>query len=195
MQLHKLTLFFGLIITCYCKEIIIQTEDGHVKGEVIEFKGKTIDVFNGIRYGKPPIGQLRFKRPEKVDKWTDIYDATTDKKSCFQVELKLKFEQMNEDCLFVRIWAPHSAPHNAPHNKTGKPVMVWFHGGAFQFGSIYQEKFNGLPLATFDVVVVTINYRVGPFGFLYDGTEEAPGNAGLYDQLLGLKWVKSFQYN
>ena len=186
MQLHKLTLFFGLIITCYCKEIIIQTEDGHVKGEVIEFKGKTIDVFNGIRYGKPPIGQLRFKRPEKVEKWTDVYDATTEKSSCFQTELKFKFEQMNEDCLFVRIWAPHNA--------INKPVMVWFHGGAFQFGSMYEKQFNGLALATFDVVVVTINYRVGPFGFLYDGTEQAPGNAGLYDQLLGLKWVKSFQY-
>ena len=69
--------------------------------------------------------------------------------------------------------------------------MVWFHGGGLQLGSIWQIMYNALPLATFDVVVVAVNYRVGPLGFLYDGTDEAPGNAGLYDQLLALKWVRN----
>ena len=187
MLFHKLIYVFCLVTSCYCKDIIVKIEDGQVKGEVVEFKGKTIDVFNGIRYGKPPIGDLRFKRPEKVVKWTDVYDATTIKNSCYQVDLSLNLPNknmpnMSEDCLFLRIWAPH--------NSKDKAVMVWFYGGALQLGSIYQTMYNALPLATFDVVVVTINYRVGPLGFLYGGTEEAPGNAGLYDQLLGLKWVR-----
>ena len=90
---------------------------------------------------------------------------------------------MNEDCLFLNVWAPHDSSGN-------KPVMYYIHGGALQIGTISEMLYDAIPLATFDVVVVAVNYRVGPMGFLYDGTEEAPGNVGLYDQLLGLKWVK-----
>ena len=178
-------IFLVVLLTafCHCKEIIVNLDDGHVKGEVVELRGKTIDVFNGIRFGKPPIGDLRFKRPEKVDKWTDVYDATTEKNSCYQVDRGFHMANMNEDCLFLRVWAPH--------NTRNKTVMVWLFGGGLQTGSIYQSWYDALPLATFDVVVVSINYRVGPMGFIYDGTEEAPGNVGLYDQLLGLKWVKN----
>ena len=132
MLFKILTFVYSLLLSCYCKEIIVKIEDGRIKGEIIEFKGKTIDFYNGIRYGKPPTGHLRFKRPEKVDKWTQIYDATTEKNSCYQVEMGLifpKMPNMNEDCLFLRIWAPH--------NSTDKPVMVWFYGGGLQIGSIY----------------------------------------------------------
>ena len=171
------------IVSCQNKEIVVSIEDGQVKGELVELRGKTIDVFKGIRFGKPPVGDLRFKRPEKVDKWTDVYDATTEKHSCYQVDINFGVGEMNEDCLFLNVWAPHNAKD--------KPVMVWIHGGGLQMGSIWQTWYNALPLATFDVVVVAVNYRVGPLGFLYDGTDEAPGNAGLYDQLLALKWVRN----
>ena len=171
------------IVSCQNKEIIVNIEDGQIKGELIELRGKTIDVFKGIRFGKPPVGDLRFKRPEKVDKWTDVYDATTEKYSCYQVDINFGVGEMNEDCLFLNVWSPHNAKD--------KSVMVWLHGGGLQMGSIWQTWYNALPLATFDVVVVAVNYRVGPLGFLYDGTDEAPGNAGLYDQLLALKWVRN----
>ena len=174
------------IVSCQNKEIVVNIEDGQVKGELVELRGKTIDVFKGIRFGKPPVGDLRFKRPEKVDKWTDVYDATTEKSSCYQLELGVLIQNMSEDCLFLNVWSPHNAKD--------KPVMVWFYGGVLQFGSIWQIMYNALPLATFDVVVVAVNYRVGPMGFLYDGTDEAPGNVGLYDQLLGLKWVRIHFY-
>ena len=68
--------------------------------------------------------------------------------------------------------------------------MVWFYGGELQMDTIVHSLYDAIPIATFDVVVVAINYRVDPMGFLYDRTEEAPGNVGLYDQLLGLKWVR-----
>ena len=93
---------------------------------------------------------------------------------------------MSEDCLFLNIWTISS------QNRTSdalKPVMFWIHGGAFVAGSSFTAYFDGMVLASHDVVVVTINYRLGYFGFTYGGVESAPGNAGLLDQILALKWV------
>ena len=72
--------------------------------------------------------------------------------------------------------------------------MVWIYGGIFVFGSIFQRWYNGSILATHDIVLVSVNYRLGWFGFLYGAQESAPGNLGLYDQVLGLKWVSAFHY-
>ncbi|CAG2120916.1 unnamed protein product, partial [Medioppia subpectinata] len=69
-----------------------------------------------------------------------------------------------------------------------KPVMFWIHGGAFVIGSIFQQQYNSSLLAAHNVVVVSVNYRLGPFGWLYGDREDAPANVGLYDQLLALKW-------
>ena len=85
--------------------------------------------------------------------------------------------------MFVNVWAPNNSTQQ-------KPVMVWFYGGGLQSGSIWGGLYNALPIATLDVVVVSVNYRVGPWGFLYGGNDDAPGNVGLYDQLLALKWVR-----
>ena len=151
---------------CFCKEIVIKLEDGQVKGQVVELNNFTIDVFKGIRFGKPPIGDLRFKRPLKAEKWTNIYDATTEKNYCWQTHTNPKhvIKNINEDCLFLNVWVPHNSSMN-------KPVMVWYYGGALQTGSIWEIYYDAVPLATFDVVVLAINYRIGPMGFLYDGTE------------------------
>ena len=175
---------FLLTTSCFCKEIIVTINDGQIKGQVVQFNNFAIDVFKGIRFGKPPIGDLRFKRPEKVEKWTYVYDATTDKYSCWQIDFGYDKINKHEDCLFLNVWAPHNSSGN-------KPIMVWFYGGALQMGTIFHPLYDAIPITTFDVIVVAINYRVGPMGFLYDGTEEAPGNVGLYNQLLGLKWVRN----
>lgn len=99
----------------------------------------------------------------------------------------------NEDCLVLNVWSPE-----LPENETEfslKPVMFWLYGGAFIIGSIFQLPFyDGRVLATNDVVVVSANYRVGAFGFLYGGQESAPGNMGLYDQTLALKWVRFYSF-
>ncbi|CAG2122357.1 unnamed protein product, partial [Medioppia subpectinata] len=97
----------------------------------------------------------------------------------------------SEDCLVLNIWTPNVDNNNDNQQKVGlKAVMFSIYGGALSMGSIFQDFYNSSVLATNDVVVVTVNYRVGPLGFLYGGDETAPGNAGFYDQLLALKWVR-----
>ena len=186
-KMFTILILFCLTALALSNEIVVKIENGQVKGQVVEINNKTINVFKGIRFGKPPIGELRFKRPQKAENWTDIYDATTEKFSCWQVLIPGLILNKSEDCLFLNVWSPNNSSQS-------KPVMVWFYGGRLQVGSIWQNSFDSIQLSTFDVVVVTVNYRVGPMGFLYGGSEEAPGNVGLYDQLLGLEWVKKILF-
>src|SRR5699024_3248104 len=89
----------------------------------------------------------------------------------------------SEDCLFLNIWKPTEAKAN--------PVMLWIHGGGFSVGSSFEDIYNAKYIAQAgNVVVVSINYRLGALGFLYGGTEDAPGNLGLRDQILALEWVR-----
>ena len=88
----------------------------------------------------------------------------------------------SEDCLVLNVWTKGNSDPL-------KPVMFWIHGGGFTQGNIFDPLFNGSVLATYDVVIVSANYRLGPFGWLYGGDDSAPGNVGLYDQLLALFWV------
>ena len=90
----------------------------------------------------------------------------------------------SEDCLILNVWTP-----NVENKSPLKPVMYWIYGGALTMGSVFQKFYNGSVLATNDVVIVSVNYRLGPLGFLYGGDHTSPGNLGFYDQLLGLKWV------
>ena len=92
--------------------------------------------------------------------------------------------ETGEDCLYLNIWSPKKEKQIAL-----KPVMFWIYGGGDVFGSIFQSWYNGSVLATQNVILVSVNYRIGWFGFLYGGEESAPGNVGLYDQVLALKWV------
>ena len=94
----------------------------------------------------------------------------------------------SEDCLVLNVWSPKS-PHKYQNSNALKPVMFWIYGGGFQSGSSFMPIYAGKRLASHDVVIVSINYRLGPFGFLNAGNESVPGNMGLYDQMLALKWV------
>ena len=122
-----------------------------------------------------------------------VIDATKTKNSCIQ---RKPGESMissignltySEDCLFINVWSQSKKSHSSKL----KPVMFWIHGGGLDIGSIFQTVFNGSVLATNGVVFVSVNYRLGPFGFLYGQDPTAPGNVGFYDQNLGLKWVSS----
>ena len=95
--------------------------------------------------------------------------------------------EVDEDCLLINIWSPKQEINNSTKLK---PVMYWILPGALSFGSIFQEWYNGSVLAAQDVVLVSANYRVGWFGWLYGGKESAPGNIGFYDQVLAIKWVR-----
>ncbi|GBN28646.1 Acetylcholinesterase-1, partial [Araneus ventricosus] len=130
-----------------------------------------------IPYAEPPIGPLRFKKPLPRKILPDLYLALNNPPVCWQRSAypfpwydpsPLK----DENCLYLNIWAPENA---SPTNK--KAVIYFIHGGGFRFGSIMQKVYNGAPLAGHgDVIVVTVNYRLGTFGFLTAGTEDAPGN-------------------
>ncbi|CAN8023179.1 unnamed protein product, partial [Ixodes persulcatus] len=147
----------------------------------------TVQVYFGIPYAKPPIDHLRFRRPLPSKPWSGTYDATQKKFSCPQQFYPLLFDietDLSEDCLYLNVWTPSTV-------RPTRPVVVWIHGGAFAFGSSYQSWYNGSLLAVMhDLVVVTINYRLGIFGFLHAGVPDAPGNVGLLDQRLALQWVR-----
>ncbi|CAG2115649.1 unnamed protein product, partial [Medioppia subpectinata] len=153
------------------------------RGQTIHVLNTSIDQFLGIPFAEPPVGSLRFAKPVAIKKpLKEVIDATKAKHSCMQ-----NFREglsLSEDCLVLNIWAP---------NKTSsalKPVMFWIYGGGLSGGSIFMDTHNGSVLATHDVVIVSTNYRLGEFGFLYGDREDAPGNVGFYDQLLALKWVR-----
>ncbi|OTF82084.1 hypothetical protein BLA29_013077, partial [Euroglyphus maynei] len=123
-----------------------------------------------------------------VTSWPgDVYNATKEGNSCVQFGEQFVEDKIHEseDCLFLDIYKPIT------NKQKPMPVMVWIYGGAFQIGTIYQSLTDASFLASYgEVIVVSINYRVGPYGFLYGGNNNAPGNLGFHDQLLGLKWVQ-----
>ena len=185
MLLFLTFIFINNLIGVILCNPVVHTNDGKLKGLTRQSKhfGKKIHVFNGIRYAQPPIGQLRFQKPIPIQKWDDVKDALKFGHKCWQRSGK----NLSEDCLFLNIWTPNILSTSSNQtNDTLKPVMVYIHGGGLRIGT---GNVGGLTLASHDVVVVSINYRLGIFGFLYGESEEAPGNVGLHDQVLALKWV------
>ncbi|XP_032553819.1 cholinesterase [Chiroxiphia lanceolata] len=175
---------------------IITTTKGRVRGTNLQVLGGTVTAFLGIPYGQPPMGRLRFRKPEPREKWSDVWDATKHANSCYQhidtaypgfagSEMWNPKTNLSEDCLYLNVWVPSPKPKNAS-------VMVWIYGGGFESGSTALPVYDGKFLARVErVVVVSMNYRVAALGFLaLPGNLEAPGNAGLFDQRLALQWVQ-----
>ncbi|CAG2119951.1 unnamed protein product, partial [Medioppia subpectinata] len=159
--------------------IDVNTTIGVVRGRTLHVLDTNVDQFVGIPYAEPPVGKHRFAKPEPISKpFPSIIDAIKVGKSCIQPNGPFTImpdSTLSEDCLVLNIWTTNTTAL--------KPVMFWIHGGGLTIGSIFQEWYNGSALATNDVVVVSVNYRLGPFGFLYGDREDAPGNVGFYDQL------------
>ncbi|XP_066292298.1 cholinesterase 1-like [Branchiostoma lanceolatum] len=159
---------------------------GRLVGLEQDVFGTTVHAFLGIPFAHPPVGERRFRRAERLPPWDGVYNATTYPSTCMQqsrlTPVGGEITPKSEDCLYLNVWQPNPVP-------TGAAVMVYIHGGGFNGGSsaLYTGKFL---TATEGVIVVTVNYRVGPLGFLYTGTDDAPGNMGLTDQLLALQWVQ-----
>jgi carboxylesterase type B len=170
--------FFDVIV---CETIIVETNSGPVKGSVISFNDQKLNQFLGIPYAEPPIGNNRFGKPKPIQKWEKELDATHAKNICWQTKpADTHNHNQSEDCLFLNIWSENK------NDSKLHAVMFWIHGGGFHDGNGY---IYGMSLASYGVVMVSINYRVGPFGFLYGADPSAPGNVGIYDQNLALKWV------
>jgi para-nitrobenzyl esterase len=167
---------------------VAETGFGPVRGSL---DGR-VKSWKGIRYAAPPLGDLRFRAPEPPERWTEVADATSFGPACPQPEipnvpLDLGAPQ-GEDCLSLNIWA---ASDIRPGDR--KPVMVWLHGGAYVLGSGSQPLYDGRRLAGGgDVVVVTVNYRLGAFGFLDLSSVDSrsDSNIGMRDVLAALGWVR-----
>ncbi len=170
---------------------IVDTRSGKVQG--LEENG--VHVFRGIPYATPPVGRRRWKTPEREVPWNDVRDATQFSAQAAQGEFMLDAmmggtpRTKSEDCLYLNVTTPGLDDER-------RPVLVWIHGGAFMFGEGATPWYDGTAFATHgDVVVVTINYRLGAFGFLHlsdlFGSEVAgSGNLGLLDQVAALEWVR-----
>ncbi|PSN57791.1 Esterase FE4 [Blattella germanica] len=143
--------------------------------------------FLGVPYAKPPIGELRFKAPQQPDPWTEIYDANDERNICPQIGLLSGKVEGNEDCLFLNIFTPNLTVKS--YNDL-MPVMIWIHGGNFVTGSGTSIMFGPDHLLTENVILVTINYRLGLLGFLCLREVDIPGNNGLKDQVMAMHWVK-----
>ena len=184
---------------------VVETEAGSVQG--LEQGG--IDAFLGVRYAAPPLGDRRFQPPAKPEAWEGIADATGYGAPCMQLysasgpnesEMTRRIQAIfptsteakmdNEDCLFLNVWTP------AAGDGKKRPVMVWFHGGGYAYGSGNWPAYNGRNLAEKgDVVVVTVNHRLNAFGYLnlaekFGEDFAASGNVGNLDLVRSLEWVR-----
>ncbi|HEU5110542.1 MAG TPA: carboxylesterase family protein [Micromonosporaceae bacterium] len=155
---------------------LVRTDHGVVRGTVEE----TVRVFQGIPYAAPPVDALRWRAPQPARPWRGTLDATAPRESCAQPASAVGNPQsFNEDCLYLNVTAPRRG-HRLP-------VMVWIHGGAYTNGN--GASYDARKLAVEgDVLVVTINYRLGAFGFLT--LPGLSGNLGLADQQAALRWVR-----
>ncbi|XP_041769691.1 juvenile hormone esterase-like [Anopheles merus] len=171
-------------------EPVVCISDGCLRGTVLQNSvGSSYPAFLGIPFAKPPIGKLRFANPQPNDPWKGKYDASTTKSACIQIVTVLPSPRLygSEDCLYLNVFMPTLKIREA----APLPVMVYIQGGGFLYGSAQLEQRNPARFMTWRrVIVVTFQYRLGVFGFLSTGDRAAPGNFGMKDQVMALRWVK-----
>lgn len=177
-------------VAVFADAVRICTDSGPVQG----VRDGSIVVYKGIPFAAPPIGDLRWRAPQPAPRWDKVLKADAYKSQCMQLGPPLPTmpeETSSEDCLYLNLWAP------AGLTDAKRPVMVWFYGGSFRRGSASTPLYWGDELArNRDVIVVTVNYRVGPLGFLVhpeltaESGYQGSGNYGLMDAVAGLQWVQ-----
>ena len=199
MKIKKiLTLIVLTFSTLFCvnqsfaelKPVVV--ESGLVRG--VEENG--LAVYRGIPFAAPPIGDLRWKAPQKAASWDGILEAKNFQASCPQavipniLSMNSDVGKQSEDCLYLNIWTPAK-----PDNNEKLPVMVWIHGGGLAQGASFQANFTGENIAKKGVVFVSIAYRLNIFGFLAhpelsaENEHGVSGNYGLLDQIAALQWI------
>jgi para-nitrobenzyl esterase len=164
---------------------IVDAPAGRVRGAA----AGDVRIFRGIPYARPPVGQLRWRPPVQLARWPGVRDATQFGAACMQPQSPyFVYAATSEDCLFLNIWAPANA-RNAP-------VLVWIHGGSLVSGAGSEAIYDGAAFAARGVMVVSINYRLGPLGWLAlpalsaESDHDVSGNYGLMDQIEALRWVE-----
>jgi para-nitrobenzyl esterase len=175
----------------------IRIDTGALRGLVAGDK-KDVHIYKGIPFAAAPVGELRWKPPQPARAWSGVRDCFEFGAACPQNTLPLfsSIPEMamgappSEDCLFLNVWTPAKRPSDK------LPVLYWIHGGGFIVGAASQPLYDGEELARLGCVVVSVNYRLGVFGFLahpalsQESADKVSGNYGLLDQVEGLRWVK-----
>jgi para-nitrobenzyl esterase len=159
-----------------------------------------VRVFRGLPFAAPPIGENRWRAPQPVEPWDGVRDASEFGDVCIQADTRPRYVNianmdgsppLSEDCLYLNVWTP--AESASDH----LPVMVFFYGGAFTDGGGAAPLYDGTHLAERGAVIVTMNYRLGPFGFFAhpaltaDSEHETSGNYGIMDMVASLEWVRN----
>nr|XP_034378509.1 pyrethroid hydrolase Ces2a-like isoform X3 [Arvicanthis niloticus] len=174
---------------------IRNTHTGQVRGSFVHVKDTKsgVHAFLGIPFAKPPVGPLRFAPPEDPEPWSGVRDGTLQPAMCLQTdmmnlegveEMRMTLLPMSEDCLYLNIYTPAHAQEGS-----NLPVMVWIHGGALVIGSASMNDASTLA-ANEEIVIVSIQYRLGILGFFSTGDQHARGNWGYLDQVAALRWVQ-----
>uniref|UniRef100_A0A6I8SLH8 Carboxylic ester hydrolase n=1 Tax=Xenopus tropicalis TaxID=8364 RepID=A0A6I8SLH8_XENTR len=194
-----------LLLCCATLEIygtedarpLLTTKYGQLLGNTVGAKetDRLVHVFMGVPFAKPPIGPLRFEAPQPPEPWSSVREATAAPPMCLQdkrgmedlaefFKAKFDFPPVSEDCLYLNVFTPADRGENPE-----LPVMVFIHGGALTMGGA--SMFEGSALCAYEnVVVVSIQYRLGIMGFFSSGDKEVRGNFGFLDQVAALQWVR-----
>ncbi|XP_066280015.1 pyrethroid hydrolase Ces2e-like isoform X1 [Branchiostoma lanceolatum] len=195
------------VLTVGSDAVVVSTTYGDVRGSEVKTSSvvrnalfDSVFTFKGIPYAAPPVGDLRWRPPQNPSSWTGVRDAIEFGSKCPQVTMDFeeygltdpifkevlysRINSTSEDCLVLNVYTPKVS------STSNLPVMVWIHGGGIIVGSADTYPAE-IPTALHNVVMVTINYRVGNLGFLPTRDDDAPGNFGLLDAIKALQWVQS----
>jgi para-nitrobenzyl esterase len=170
----------------------VKTANGVVEGAGRQ--GSGVRIFKGIPFAQPPIGELRWREPQPLKNWQGVRQAAQFGPRCMQApifgDMNFRSNGMSEDCLYLNVWTP------AKSASERLPVLVYFYGGGFVAGSGDEPRYDGESMAAKGMVAITVNYRLGVFGFMAhpELTKESPhkasGNYALLDQNAALRWVQ-----
>ena len=192
---HPETMTTALTSTTTVTDPLLKpTQAGSVRG-VWANDEQQIAAFHGLPFAAPPVGQLRWRPPQAMASWSGVRSAATPGNACYQAFSEDEFVwsrgeyPRSEDCLYLNLWADTASAKPLP-------VMVWFHGGAHTGGYAHVPLFDGTELARKGVLLVSVNYRLGPWGFLAhpalsaESQHGSSGNYGLLDKIAALQWVR-----
>ena len=188
---------------------VMTLKNGQVKG--VYNADMSVRVYAGVPYAKAPIGELRWKEPQDVENWSEVKDCSKFAARAMQVDnppvidelvtiygqkmyvpnfIMEPVQNMSEDCLYLNIWRPNN-------DKVDLPILVYIHGGSLTGGSGAYSDYNGEEMAKKDVIMITIQYRLGVFGYFAhpalqeESTNHTTGNYGLLDQIKALEWINN----
>ena len=192
IKIFSLTLLILITAAAAQAADLVQTANGTVDGRGVQPSG--VRIFRGIPFAQPPTGDLRWREPQPVPNWKGVRPAVDFGPRCMQArifdDMIFRSNGVSEDCLYLNVWTP------AKSSRERLPVLVYFYGGGFVSGDASEPRYDGESMAAKGIVVVTVNYRLGVFGFMShpeltkESAHNASGNYGLLDQNAALRWVQ-----